>query len=352
VSVSEDFKPMVGSASYNLSGKTLLVEADERVDIALLGAALECVAYLSTVLSTVSGARRESRNVYMSDVVTLYLGARIHGVSAAGIYLVALGLGKEAIHMERSQYEFFFKLFYYDHRRDKAADFVDSIPRSARDFAAKARYEWNELTGAALEDFNKLPTSEPNFRSMRDSLIRDRRFNRNFEDPLIGPLLRNSLANLRDHWLWGSNITHASNLDLGHVVVVKGENSLLLNIDSRHTYPNRAIADFGQRCFITAIFAARKFGIEVGDEAVLLGTRLKEAADRHLDEPISVHGLFDFQEQATSAAICAECQRHDGQNECSKCGRSLCVFCSRRVEDDGDMKLVCRTVEHCVPSSK
>jgi len=352
VSVSEDFRPMVGGATFNLSDKTLLVEADERVDIALLRAALECVAYLSTVLGTVSGARRDSRKVYMSDIVTLYLGARIHGVSAAGIYLVALGLGKEAIHMERSQYEFFFKLFYYDHRRDKAADFVDSIPRNARDFAAKAKYEWDELTGAALEDFNKLPTSQPNFKSMRDSLIEDRKFNRNFEDPLIGPLLRNSLSNLRDHWLWASNITHASNLDLENVVVVKGENSLLLNIDSRHTYPNRAIADFSQRCFATAIFAARKFGIEVGNEAVSLGSRWKEAADRHLDEPISVHGLFDFQVQATSAAKCAECERHDGENECSRCGRSLCVFCSRRVEDGGDTKLVCRTVEHCVSSSK
>jgi hypothetical protein len=144
MSVSEDFKPMVGSAVFKLSGKTLTVEADERVDVALLGAALECVAYLSDVLSAVSGARRESRQVYMSDIVTLYLGARIHGVSAAGIYLVALGLGKESIHMERTQYEFYLKMFYYDHRQDKAADFVDSTPRSARDFAAKAKYKWDE----------------------------------------------------------------------------------------------------------------------------------------------------------------------------------------------------------------
>src|SRR5437870_527263 len=89
VSVSEDYRAMTGEATFKINGGTVVVYADERVDANLLTAALKCVVYLSEVLDSVTGARRDDREAYMSDIVTLYLAARIHGVSAAGVYLVA-----------------------------------------------------------------------------------------------------------------------------------------------------------------------------------------------------------------------------------------------------------------------
>lgn len=45
--------------------------------------------------------------------------------------------------MERSQYEFFLKMFCYAHKRSEAVDFINSIPKSAKEFAKRAAFAWS-----------------------------------------------------------------------------------------------------------------------------------------------------------------------------------------------------------------
>ena len=229
--------------------------------------------------------------MYASDLTTLYFGIRIHGVTTAGVLLVAHGLGREAIHMERSQYEFFLKMLYYEHNRSKAIDFVDSIPKSAKRFADKAQISL-VLSEDDLKEIEELP-GDLDFVSMRRALLNDTKFTRQgSNNPIISGFLRNALASFRDHWLYASNVLHASNLDMQNVIVAK-DDGFMINVDSRNKHPNRAIADFGQRAFASAVFVAAHFGIEVGDRAIELAQRLGDAASPHLEEPGSTRSMHD-----------------------------------------------------------
>jgi hypothetical protein len=290
--ISEDFKPMTGKSAFVLPTGRLEIPGDERVSIPLLETALRCGVYLDRVLAAVRGVRHASNEVYASDLTTLYFGTRVHGVTAAGCLLVAHGLGREAVHMERSQYEFFLKMFYYEYHRSKAVEFVKGIPKSAKEFAERAGLA-SSYTEEELQEIESLRDSEPDFVSMRTALLRNSRFTRQFSsNPIIKGFLKNAFASFRDHWLYGSSVLHASNLDMTNVIVEK-DDVLMINVDSRNKHPNRAIADFGQRAFVTAVFVSVHFGLDVGDEAVALAERLQEAAAPHRSEPGSVRGVHD-----------------------------------------------------------
>jgi hypothetical protein len=290
--ISEDFKPMAGKASFELPTGRLEIPADERVSIPLLNAALQCGLYLDHVLAAVRGVRHKNDEIYASDLTTLYFAARIHGVTAAGSLLAAHGLGREAVHMERSQYEFFLKMLYYDHKRQKAIDFVDSIPKSAMAFADRGKFAWS-YSEEELKEIGALPDAEPDFVSMRDHLLRDSRFTRQFSsNPIIKGFLANARASFRNHWLYASSVLHASNLDMTNVIVDK-DGDLIINVDSRNKHPNRSIADFGQRAFVTAIYVSVHFGSEIGNDVTALAERLQDAVHPHLDEPGSVRSIHD-----------------------------------------------------------
>lgn len=284
---------MSAKASFELPAGSLSIRADERVSFALLDASLKCVAYLDAVLADVHGVRHASDEVYASDLTTLYFATRIHGVTAAGVLLVAHGLGREAVHMERSQYEFFLKMIFYEHKRQKAVAFVDSIPKSAKDFADRAKISL-ELLEADQKEIEALPDADQDFVSMRNGLLRDSRFTRQFStNPIVRGFLCNAMANFRDHWLYASGVLHASNLDMPNVIVSQEDDAFAINVDSRNKHPNRAIADFGQRAFVTAIFVATHFGIEIGERATELATLLNTTAVPHLGEPGSVRSIHD-----------------------------------------------------------
>lgn len=76
-------------------------------------------------------------------------------------------------------------------------------------------------------------------------------------------------------------------------VIVEKDGALMINVDSRNKHPNCAIADFGQRAFVTAIFVSVHFGLDVGADAVALAERLQEAVTPHLGEPGSVRSVHD-----------------------------------------------------------
>jgi hypothetical protein len=290
--ISEGFKPMASKSAFVLPTGRLELPADERVSIHLLEAVLQCNHYLDRALAAASGVRHASNEVYASDLTTLYFGARVHGVTAAGCLLVAHGFGREAVHMERSQYEFFLKILYYEHKRSKAVDFVNGIPKSAKEFADRAGLAWS-YTAQELREIESLPDAKLDFVSMRTTLLRDPRFAGQLNNnPIIKGFLENAIASFRDHWLYGSSVLHASNLDMPNVIVEKG-GALMINVDSRNKHPNRAIADFGQRAFVTAAFVSVHFGLEVGREAVALAERLQETVAPHLSEPGSVRSIHD-----------------------------------------------------------
>jgi hypothetical protein len=290
--ISEGFKPMTAKATFVLPTGRLELPADERVSIALLEAALKCGEYLDRALATVRGVRHDSVEIYASDLTTLYFGARVYGAAVAGCVLVAHGLGREAVHMERSQYEFFLKMFYYEHNSSKAVDFIDGIPKSAKAFAERGRFAWS-YTEEELREIESLPNSMSDFASMRSALLRDSRFTQQISsNPIVKGFLENELANFRNHWLYGSSVLHASNLDMRNVIAEKG-NAFMINVDSRNKHPNRSIADFGQRAFVTAIFVSIHFGLDVGHEAVTLAERLQKTVEAHLSEPGSVKSVHD-----------------------------------------------------------
>jgi hypothetical protein len=284
---------MQGSAIFLLSGEKVTFTADERVDSDLFVTAFNCVNLLDRVIESVPGARQDNDRTWAADLVTLYFSARLHGASAAGLFLVAHGLGREAVHMERAQYEYFVKLVYYNHREDESLAFVSSIPKQALDFAKKAQFKW-AATEEGLAEAERLVDHDLDFVSLRTKLLKDSRFTRQANDnQLIRGFLTNAFASFRNHWLWASAVQHASSLDMQNVVVQNEDGSLTINVDERLKHPNLSIVDFAQRCFVAAVWVSTRFKLAVGDDSTQLAERLQAGAKRHAEEEQSVRGMHD-----------------------------------------------------------
>lgn len=227
---------MTAEVVYQLGGQNLIFECDERVDPYLMGTAHWCADFLNQQLNGTAIARGSAREA--CDRVLCYFAVRLIGVTTAGIQLVALGHGREAIMMERAQYEYLVKALYFSHFQEDAVTFLLGQEAASKQFAKRAGFDWEQTAEPAS-------TLSDAFKPMRDKLVNDAAFiAAASQNPLVKAFLDQSTSQLNHQWLWGSQIAHATVLDFQHVIIDKGERHAI-NVDGRHGYPNRAIASFG-----------------------------------------------------------------------------------------------------------
>lgn len=273
-------------------------DIDERVDPELFEAGTRAWGFLD---DTLEGLRVDrSDDAFASHMLMIYYAARIHGVTAATSMLVAHRLGREAIMAARSQYEYFIKMLYYDHRHMDAKAVIDLLEAHDFRFAKKVGRDvaamWSAEDIERLEALTKEARKGENF---TDGVFNQLRNDETFlklaggDNPFAVWFFKNLDRAFATHWTYGSTIVHASPVDLPNVVVPREDGHFNVNVDSRMKAPNKTIADVSQRCFSAMGLLRWRFGLEFSDAHIEWSQRFSEITDRHKDVPTDVRSMHD-----------------------------------------------------------
>jgi len=278
--------------------RTLLFEADDRVDPDLFTLATQAWRFLD---ETLAGLRlNRSLPEFPSRLLLLYHGARIFGASCAGTMLLAQRMGREATIMARCQYDYFLKMLYYDTYHDTARRVLELLDQGAWDyvFHKKAGSDFSGIDPQELARVQALEkeAKEPNFTTdVMKGLKRDSDFlnDANNGNPFAKWFFNNIEASFRTHWTYGSSIVHASPVDIPNVILQRPDGAFTITVDSRMKAPNKTIADLTQRCFSAMGLIRWRFGEEFKDEHSAWATQFQRIADRHEAEPTDVRSMHD-----------------------------------------------------------
>lgn len=270
-------------------------EIDERVDPDLFAAAAQTWSFLD---ETLNGLRFEwnSGNEWASRMLLLYFAARIHGVSVAVPMLLAQRLGREAIMAARSQYEYFIKMLYFDHRHEEAGKIFRELEAHDYVFLKKAGVDvsnhWSDEGIAKLESVG---VKDLNFTGAVNALRADEGFLKlaGGDNPFAVWFFKNLEPAFNVHWRYGSTIVHASPVDLNNVILPVDDVHFMINVDSRMKAPNKMIADAAQRCFSAMGMIRWRFGLDFTDAHIRWSQAFGAITDRHKDEPADRRSMHD-----------------------------------------------------------
>lgn len=271
-------------------------EIDERIDPDLFGAAAQTWSFLD---ETFNGLRFTwgTGEEWASRMLLLYFAARLHGASVAVPMLLAQRLGREAIMAARSQYEYFIKMLYYDHRHDEARNIFQLLEAHDYKFLKKVGVDitarWSEHDIERLNAASKR-AGDFDFTGAVNSLRADETFLKlaGGDNPFATWFFKNLDAAFNTHWRYGSTIVHASPVDLNNVIVpINGH--FMITVDSRMKAPNKTIADAAQRCFSAMGMLRWRFGLDFTDAHIHWAEAFGSIADRHKDEPTDRRSMHD-----------------------------------------------------------
>ncbi|MGZ3499576.1 MAG: hypothetical protein ACXWNK_15850 [Vulcanimicrobiaceae bacterium] len=273
-------------------------DIDERIDSELFEASTRAWGLLD---DTLNGLRVDrSDEAFSSRILVIYYATRIYGVTVATAMLFAHRLGREAIMAARSQYEYFIKMLYYDHRHADAKAVTDLLEAHDFRFAAKVGRNvealWSPEDIDRLNALSKEARKQENFTNeVFERLRNDETFLKlaGGDNPFATWFFQNLDKAFATHWTYGSTIVHASPVDLTNVVVPRHDGHFNVNVDSRMKAPNKMIADVTQRCFSAMGLIRWRFGLEFSDAHIQWAQRFSEICERHKDEPTDIRSMHD-----------------------------------------------------------
>lgn len=287
----------MNGTSFVWNGRSFVFDIDERIDPDLFFAATEAWGFLDESLDGLRLNRDES--AFASRVLLIYFATRIHGATAGASMVLAHRFGREAIILNRCQYEYFIKMLYYDHFGEKAAKVIELLEAHDFKFARKVGVElatrWSE------EDIQRLnvlvkQAEDANFtNTIIKNLKTDPEFLRSStgENPFAAWFIENCESSFRTHWNYGSTIVHAEPVDLVRVVVPRADGHFDVTVDSRMKGPNKTISDLAQRAFSAMGMIRWRFDLPFEEKHIAWAQRFQETADRHKDEPVDTSSMHD-----------------------------------------------------------
>lgn len=272
-------------------------QIDERIDPALFAACTNAWLFLD---ATLDGLRLDRTNpAFASRVLLVYFAARLYGATVASAMLLAHRLGREAIILGRSQYEYFIKMLYFDHFHGEAKKITDLLEAHDFKFAQKVRRDvakhWSPDDMERLQELSK-QARELRFKDDSGNGLRgDDEFFRlsGGDNPFATWFFKNLDSAFNVHWNYGSTIVHASPVDLINVVVPREDGHFYVNVDSRMKGPNCRLIDTAQRCFSAMGLLRWRFGLQFTDEHIEWAKTFTPLADRYKDEPMDLRSMHE-----------------------------------------------------------
>lgn len=272
-------------------------QIDERIDPDLFAS---CTKAWMLLDATLDGLRLDRGDpAFPSRVLLIYFAARLYGATVASAMLLAHRLGREAIMVGRSQYEYFIKMLYFDHFHGEAKKITDLLEAHDFKFAQKVRRDvtkhWPPDEIERLQALTK-QAKELRFKDdIVNSLSSDDQFVKlsGGDNPFAAWFFKNLDSAFNVHWNYGSTIVHASPVDLVNVIVPHDDGHFYVNVDSRMKGPNCRLIDTAQRCFSAMGLLRWRFGLEFTGEHIEWAKTFSLLADRYKDEPMDLRSMHE-----------------------------------------------------------
>ena len=175
---------------------------------------------LNEAIVSITSAGKPGTPSWSSLVLVVYFAIRIYRAFASALFQICHGFDLDAQFHERALYEYFVKMIYYGHFKDRADATMRSGPKKHLRLVKRLLYDPEIVLtpeilafAATVGDVNW----DDNFKQMRLDLVNDSAFVKR-TDYAAKFVLQNTDDRWRMHWVIPSQVVHGTLMDLFSVV--------------------------------------------------------------------------------------------------------------------------------------
>ena len=256
-----------------------ILPLDSSLDAETFEIATQLAGMIERALGTSAGIGPMKPPDWQSKYLAFYYGLRIHGVFGGAIVSMAHALHREAQFFERACYEYFLKMFYYSHFRNRAQEMLTSMPAQQLKLINKLGFDPKALMDnnlLSLAESGPAASWDANFKQMRDDLIADGGF-MSQTTPAAKFFVKENENRWRVSWIGASQIVHGTMLDAAATITPDMEEPTFhVTLGSRLPKPNASLLDLCQYPVFTILHLKALIGLQEPPELEKAATRVAE----------------------------------------------------------------------------